>query len=1564
MIEKASERELLLLHILLQETGGEMVEKTFSSNMLYLTTMTRRTPGLYNCTAVHRHLLQLETACPLRARERVGLLALAAVAATAEEGTGVGAAMEAAGVLWVAAVTTAMESADHLRLGKTAGCLVMVEEEAAAAVEPSKYASKKTTGKAEWTLQEQYRVVKCSKEGPSVCSAANVSAIPYSTLRKWYRAICEDRNSELVFTKCGFIMRPILISEDDDALFNANFTPRVAVTYQNHIKEIRRMVKQQGVGFWIRFITSFRSHNERHRLMDGIVFPRAEAVFVDMLHLLTCRDNLNELTRLVASLHYHVLMDPVLRVLMTCYDKPLDGLRLYFRFVAGLVVMFRRWRQVAYKSRKDNDSHLPWEPPLHWKEVTGRDYSEWTFEGHLLCMYGPELPHILGLPPGLLCWMPEELKAGHLLYPAIAMEEIAVVQDMNTRGNRSRKKCRRRKGRQFEEGFPGYEPYPANVTPTSGDSGVCLLEQGQDTIAMDLIEPQNGAPSGSIAGPFPSAIKEEHPTHVMEPTSSVTNESNSVDVNGNLSSDAPHNCETFDDINKNVSSDKCMLPPADVFLDNPPSPRRNMDNVCVDKGKDNEQGDVNLTSDACMKDHEDYIEESFTPYMNDCGYCIMPENFSGDWKKCNEDQFVHNHGLPYDQCLHIYRRDGPPRIMLGPNNFRSNCQMEEMPPMGRAAAWMEGPGNFSHPPPMGYFDAPVMDYMGPVSDLRRRGQQNRRFRQKRPRQPVGLAPIEECFDAPNMREQTSSDTNTFVQNEALPTSFVNLKKSWPKKKPEFTETSTEYVVENSTNSKPSGTDETLNCSASLETNANFSTDSSCQEPCSKGYALAVCGLLSKHTGRTPETKKETCKQEECIKAETANTKSVPYDKSNFKKCRGKSGKQLEEDCNDKFGKMAPPKDMMKETEKVKKIPVKMENSSVATNDVVKTRPTKGKMICKSNVTSDAGKTDKSGIDSETNIPLLSSLGKDSKSNMEIARNNAPCHDEERVMEKKRKWKSVWTRRRETEIHRPEEKLTAEGDVLREKEINSHHESDRRDGVPGNVPDILKQVENSELKSFWKENYEAPKPQRKTRPKRDTRWRQGNQECTSHLDYSQNAKKEDATPVVTPVVKLDIVPAVEPNDRENSCQDNNVQEQTVQQPPSETCVSEIGWYEETLAEDKDREDQREMEAPEAAECKNVKKNKNRKWKRKQRNNRKVKDEKSTVETVIKENSIDTTVVKDTDNEKENVSKTLEEVMQTKSSNGNSSETLASRVQKDESLVNGYTVSEVMVEQRDKLLTNNPESTSSEREINDKLANNNETHDAYEFDSKNVNCCKTILDNILLDLPENIEDSRKQSEVPLTEEKLTNVKDHEESVQSCSSILNELLNCLPEHSNNNLQSEIDEEKTSKDNDLKKNVEKDDTHHKCLDPGHRHCSGRSIGIPQPPPFVPRKKLLLRRCDNCNILEKSLGEYGECVRCKKIPTRLPRVYCNRMCQRADWKRRHRAEHKQQDSEENLADDTNCAFKKQVYNLVFFKNSVFMSFEEIFEQWLKQTGTMILLQKYIAGISMSVVSWNAVFYT
>ncbi|XP_023707134.1 uncharacterized protein LOC111864259 isoform X2 [Cryptotermes secundus] len=205
-------------------------------------------------------------------------------------------------------------------------------------------------------------------------------------------------------------MKGLLIQDDDEQLFNVCLHPVLYRYYKENLKEIRRMVKQQGAGFWIQFVTSFRSFisNFDPGITNGCESHEEE--FIDMLKMLTTENSFTAFISVIESLHrllvlvasqrgYFMMAAQIMRAhAISGFHKPLDTVPLYIRFVGSVVVLYQRWKHAP--QIRSRTPPAKWSPPAHWSQQNGHGPS--LYECYLHDRWGDKLYRMICMDKDLM----------------------------------------------------------------------------------------------------------------------------------------------------------------------------------------------------------------------------------------------------------------------------------------------------------------------------------------------------------------------------------------------------------------------------------------------------------------------------------------------------------------------------------------------------------------------------------------------------------------------------------------------------------------------------------------------------------------------------------------------------------------------------------------------------------------------------------------------------------------------------------------------------------------------------------------------------------------------------------------------------------------------------------------------------------------------------------------------------------------------------------------------------------------------------------------------------------
>ncbi|XP_021928848.1 uncharacterized protein LOC110834226 isoform X2 [Zootermopsis nevadensis] len=241
-------------------------------------------------------------------------------------------------------------------------------------------------------------------------------------------------------------MKRVLIQDDDRDLFSVPLQPTVYQYYSENKKEIHRMVKQQRAGFWIQFVTSFRSFITNF-WMYGHASPEInEEAFVDMLKLLTTENSFTGFISLIESIKrlytcvgsLGVFSMPVTAQQMSGFSKPFVTFPIYSRFVNSVVVMYLRWKHAPRVRARTPPAE--WTPPAHWSQPNGRGPS--SYERYLYDRWGNELHSLIRVEKDLMKFFnPQEIDDTSNASSSTSQKRMGT--NYNTSPRRNQKRSRR-----------------------------------------------------------------------------------------------------------------------------------------------------------------------------------------------------------------------------------------------------------------------------------------------------------------------------------------------------------------------------------------------------------------------------------------------------------------------------------------------------------------------------------------------------------------------------------------------------------------------------------------------------------------------------------------------------------------------------------------------------------------------------------------------------------------------------------------------------------------------------------------------------------------------------------------------------------------------------------------------------------------------------------------------------------------------------------------------------------------------------------------------------------------
>ncbi|KAJ4437232.1 hypothetical protein ANN_17367, partial [Periplaneta americana] len=267
-------------------------------------------------------------------------------------------------------------------------------------------------------------------------------------------------------------MKRVVIKDDDEELFDIPLQPVLYIHYKRMSKEIHRMVKQQGIGFWIQFVTSFRSFMFNQNFYFGAQSAEAELyekAFIDMLQMLTEKDRFKEFTPLIESLkQLHMMFESLFGTTLSSVNyfraylvsglrKPFAAIPLYTRFVSAITLLYQRWRHAP--RIKARTSPAQWLPPDHWAE----EYygGPTTYERYLLDQWGNRLYRLVRVEKDVM-----------KLFIALGQENSGDTENQNQaeengfHGRRGRRRRRRRWRRRNNGDGPRLQQTTGTINET------------------------------------------------------------------------------------------------------------------------------------------------------------------------------------------------------------------------------------------------------------------------------------------------------------------------------------------------------------------------------------------------------------------------------------------------------------------------------------------------------------------------------------------------------------------------------------------------------------------------------------------------------------------------------------------------------------------------------------------------------------------------------------------------------------------------------------------------------------------------------------------------------------------------------------------------------------------------------------------------------------------------------------------------------------------------------------------------------------------------------------------
>ncbi|GFG33034.1 hypothetical protein Cfor_00047 [Coptotermes formosanus] len=249
-------------------------------------------------------------------------------------------------------------------------------------------------------------------------------------------------------------MKRVLIQDDDEDLFSVPLQPFVYHYYKENSKEIRRMVKRQGAGFWIQFVTSFRSFVSNSVLDRTGGCESYEEAFIDMLKILTTENSFTEFISLIESLKtLHVLLgsqygkclfhSTVIKLREhNRTSSPLHTFPIYSRFVGAVVVLYQRWKH-ALRIRAGTPP-AKWTPPSHWSQQNG--HGPRLYECYLYDRWGDTLYRVIHVDKEVMKFFnPQKADDSGSASSSKNQNNMSNVYTTQQRKNRNRRRRNRNK---------------------------------------------------------------------------------------------------------------------------------------------------------------------------------------------------------------------------------------------------------------------------------------------------------------------------------------------------------------------------------------------------------------------------------------------------------------------------------------------------------------------------------------------------------------------------------------------------------------------------------------------------------------------------------------------------------------------------------------------------------------------------------------------------------------------------------------------------------------------------------------------------------------------------------------------------------------------------------------------------------------------------------------------------------------------------------------------------------------------------------------------------------------
>ncbi|XP_063230693.1 uncharacterized protein LOC134535491 [Bacillus rossius redtenbacheri] len=223
-------------------------------------------------------------------------------------------------------------------------------------------------------------------------------------------------------------MKVLRISDGDEALFGSEFLPDHFKFYLQHGDAFQCMWKEQGPGFWVRFVISLRNFMMLHKkfvinvneneilkskiikgcedayckIIDDFTAKSCSALKTFLANVATVAENKHNLVKIS---HKYLVHDPFYSKLSRVAFRELfgdptsketfitmcDKMMVYLHAAGSVCVLLKRW--TVAKEETSHVKNISWKPPDSWNNMT----MLCGFEMHLHRKFGEKLFELIGL---------------------------------------------------------------------------------------------------------------------------------------------------------------------------------------------------------------------------------------------------------------------------------------------------------------------------------------------------------------------------------------------------------------------------------------------------------------------------------------------------------------------------------------------------------------------------------------------------------------------------------------------------------------------------------------------------------------------------------------------------------------------------------------------------------------------------------------------------------------------------------------------------------------------------------------------------------------------------------------------------------------------------------------------------------------------------------------------------------------------------------------------------------------------------------------------------------------